>query len=219
MTAGAQQALRRIMETFSETTRFALACNTSSKIIEPIQSRCVILRFERIAGEQVRQMVERVAKLENVLCTPAGLDAIVLTADGDMRQALNNLQAVHYGSNAGEGVTPDSVFRICDQPSPQLLCDILTACSEGRLADACVAMGRLLAMGHAVTDIAVSLFRIGKLNLHKATEANQIDQLRQIAICQATLADGCATPLQLYGLLAHLCRPAIPNDAFSLPIH
>lgn len=53
MTEGAQQAMRRTMEVFSETTRFALACNYSNKIIEPIQSRCAILRYTRLTDAQV----------------------------------------------------------------------------------------------------------------------------------------------------------------------
>ncbi|CAM9780143.1 unnamed protein product, partial [Phaeothamnion confervicola] len=55
MTAAAQQALRRTMEIYSSTTRFALACNISTKIIEPIQSRCAILRFSRLSDEEVRE--------------------------------------------------------------------------------------------------------------------------------------------------------------------
>jgi replication factor C subunit 2/4 len=60
MTAGAQQALRRTMEIYSNTTRFALACNTSSKVIEPIQSRCAIVRFTRVSDEQVLQRLKQV---------------------------------------------------------------------------------------------------------------------------------------------------------------
>lgn len=66
MTSGAQQALRRTMEIYSNTTRFALACNMSNKIIEPIQSRCAILRFAKLTDLEVLKRLIEVCELENV---------------------------------------------------------------------------------------------------------------------------------------------------------
>lgn len=64
MTSGAQQALRRTMEIFSNTTRFAFACNHSNKIIEPIQSRCAIIRFAPLTQEQILQRLMQVIAAE-----------------------------------------------------------------------------------------------------------------------------------------------------------
>lgn len=66
MTEGAQQALRRTMELYSNTTRFALACNYSEKIIEPIQSRCAILRYSRLSDPQILARVIQICKEEKV---------------------------------------------------------------------------------------------------------------------------------------------------------
>ena len=66
MTTGAQQALRRTMEIYSNTTRFALACNTSSKIIEPIQSRCAIVRFSRLTDQEILGRLMVVIQAEKV---------------------------------------------------------------------------------------------------------------------------------------------------------
>ncbi|CAM9731393.1 unnamed protein product, partial [Discosporangium mesarthrocarpum] len=97
MTAAAQQALRRTMEIYSHTTRFALACNISTKIIEPIQSRCAILRFTRLSDEEILLRLQQVCESEGVSSTPEGLEAVIFTAEGDMRNALNNLQSTHSG--------------------------------------------------------------------------------------------------------------------------
>merc|ERR1712241_1336426 len=110
MTEAAQQALRRTMELYSSTTRFALACNSSEKIIEPIQSRCAMLRYSKLSDAQV------LAK---------GLEAIVFTAQGDMRQALNNLQSTHEGFGF---VKSENVFKVCDEPHPLLIKDMLDHC-------------------------------------------------------------------------------------------
>jgi len=74
------------MEIYSNTTRFALACNTSSKVIEPIQSRCAIVRFTRVSDAQLVQRLKFVIEKEGVTYTKEGLEAVVFTADGDMRQ-------------------------------------------------------------------------------------------------------------------------------------
>ena len=66
MTAGAQQALRRTMEIYSNTTRFALACNSSDKIIEPIQSRCAMLRYGKLSDAQILAKIIDICKKEDV---------------------------------------------------------------------------------------------------------------------------------------------------------
>ncbi|KAJ8939296.1 hypothetical protein NQ314_011153 [Rhamnusium bicolor] len=111
MTEGAQQALRRTMEIYSNTTRFALACNYSEKVIEAIQSRCAILRYSRLTDAQVLARVIQICQKENVVYTEDGLEAIVFTAQGDMRQALNNLQSTHNGF--GE-VNSKNVFKFVE---------------------------------------------------------------------------------------------------------
>jgi replication factor C subunit 2/4 len=67
MTGGAQQALRRTMEIYSNTTRFALACNQSNKIIEPIQSRCAVLRYTKLSDEQVLRRLLEICDMEKVI--------------------------------------------------------------------------------------------------------------------------------------------------------
>ena len=67
MTEGAQQALRRTMELYSSTTRFALACNDSEKIIEPIQSRCAVLRFTKLSDAQLLRRLLEVCDAEKVM--------------------------------------------------------------------------------------------------------------------------------------------------------
>jgi replication factor C subunit 2/4 len=82
MTAGAQQALRRTMEIYSSTTRFALACNMSSKIIEPIQSRCAILRYAPLQEQQILARLVEICKAEGVQYTADGIEALIFTAEG-----------------------------------------------------------------------------------------------------------------------------------------
>src|SRR5512136_2909571 len=92
LTSDAQAALRRTMEKFTQTCRFILSCNYSSKIIEPIQSRCAVFRFRPLKAEDVKKYLGDIAQAEKVKLTEDGLEALVYIASGDMRKAINALQ-------------------------------------------------------------------------------------------------------------------------------
>src|SRR5277367_6830959 len=133
MTSGAQQALRRTMEIYSNTTRFAFACNASNKIIEPLQSRCAILRYSRLTDEQIVTRLLQICAAEQVEYNDSGLAALVFSAEGDMRQAINNLQSTAAGFGLVSG---DNVFRVVDSPHPVKVQAMLKACWEGKIDNA-----------------------------------------------------------------------------------
>jgi len=93
LTREAQQALRRTMENFTNTCRFILSCNYSSRILEPIQSRCVIFRFKLLEKKDISEIVRRVAKAEGLTISSDAYDAIYEASEGDCRRAINLLQA------------------------------------------------------------------------------------------------------------------------------
>ncbi|KAL4432809.1 hypothetical protein ABPG77_008135 [Micractinium sp. CCAP 211/92] len=202
MTPGAQQALRRTMEIYSSTTRFALACNTSSKIIEPIQSRCAIVRYSKLSSKELLERLLHVCQAEGVATTEQGLEAVVFTADGDMRQALNNLQATANGFGL---VNPDNVFRVCDQPHPVLVSGVVQHCCEARIDDAYEGMSALCDMGYSASDIITTLFRVVKSS-PGMNEYLKLEYIKQIGFCHMRIGDGVNSRLQLSGLLADLCK-------------
>ncbi|XP_078041375.1 replication factor C subunit RfC4 isoform X2 [Augochlora pura] len=159
MTDGAQQALRRTMEIYSNTTRFALACNNSEKIIEPIQSRCAMLRYGKLSDAQILTKMIEVCAKENISHTEDGLEAIVFTAQGDMRQALNNLQSTYNGFGH---VNSDNVFKVCDEPHPLLVKEMLENCVEGNISKCYSLMEYLWRMGYSAEDLINNIFRVCK---------------------------------------------------------
>ena len=128
MTSAAQQALRRTLELYSNSTHFALACNVSTQIIKPTQSCAAILHYTCFSDEQV------LLHLKQVSYTNDGLEAIIYTPEGDLRNALNNLQATQ--SRFGH-MNQANVFKVCDQPHPTNVKNIIVvACLKGNTSNA-----------------------------------------------------------------------------------
>ncbi|CAM9145175.1 unnamed protein product [Heterosigma akashiwo] len=203
MTGAAQQALRRTMELHTATTRFALACNISTKLIEPIQSRCAILRYSRLTDEQVLRRLQEVCQAESVSYEPGGLEAIIFTAEGDMRNALNNLQATHAGFGF---VDQGNVFKVCDQPHPATVKAILDRCIQGDIMAAKNEMTALYNTGYATTDIISTVFKVCRY--HDMDENVKLEWMKEIGFMHMRIAEGVDSLLQLLGLCARLVRSA-----------
>ncbi|KAL0700183.1 hypothetical protein Bca4012_056305 [Brassica carinata] len=199
MTSGAQQALRRTIEIYSNSTRFALACNTSGKIIEPIQSRCALVRFSRLSDQDILGRLMVVLQAENVPYVPEGLEAIIFTADGDMRQALNNLQATFSGFRF---VNQENVFKVCDQPHPLHVKNMVRNVLESKFDDACHGMKQLYDLGYSPTDVITTLFRI--IKNYDMAEYLKLEFMKETGFAHMRICDGVGSYLQLCGLLAKL---------------
>lgn len=201
MTAGAQQAMRRTMEIFSNTTRFALACNTSSKIIEPIQSRCAILRYSRLSDEELLERILFVCKEEKIPYTKQGVEALLFTADGDMRNAMNNLQSTYSGFGQ---LTDIFVFKVCDTPHPTVLKRVLQHCAEHNCRAAVEEMASLYNQGYSAFDLIGTLFKVCK-NDANLKDDGKLKFIKEIGEAHIRIADGLDSLLQLNGLCAKLC--------------
>jgi len=202
MTSQAQQAMRRTMELYSSTTRFALACNISTKIIEPIQSRCAILRYSRLSDEEITTRLRQVCEAEDVGYAPEGIDAIVFTAEGDMRHALNNLQSTVSGFSY---VSQENVFKVCDQPHPVTVQSILGSCSKKDLYAAIDLLQGLYDSGYSAQDIIGTFFRVCRSD-STMNEDVKLAFVREIGFVHMRIAEGMGSLLQLEGLMAKLCQ-------------
>jgi len=201
MTTAAQQALRMIMSDYTATTRFALACNDSSKIIEAIQSRSAILRFTRLNDEEVMHRLLHVVRSEALEADRKGLEALVFTAEGDMRQAINNLQATAAGFGR---VSFEGVFLVCDQPHPDIIKDIIGYCLQRKFNEAAQRLEVLWVQGYSPFDIMGQIYKVA--STFEMPEPVHLAVMKELAVVRMRLLDGVCTLLQLHGALARLCE-------------
>ena len=200
LTDDAQSALRRTMEQFSDNTRFILSCNYSSKIIDPIQSRCAVFRFSPLSDEAVSGMVREIAAAEEIEVTDAGVDALVYAADGDMRRAINSLQAA---ATTGDVVDEEAVYAITATARPEEIESMVADALDGDFARARSTLDVLLTeTGMAGGDVIDQLHRsVWEFDL---SEREAVRLMERIGEADYRIAEGANEQVQLESLLAAL---------------
>ncbi|HIE63096.1 MAG TPA: replication factor C small subunit [Candidatus Poseidoniales archaeon] len=202
LTPDAQGALRRIMEQNAATCRFILSCNYSSKIIEPIQSRCAIFRFRPIADDQVREMIVSVAEREGINLHPEAADAIVHVSLGDLRKAITSLQVA---ASLDKDVTRELIYETTATAPPEELHGFFLACQQDGFQPARRRLRDLLdRFGLAGTDLVNQLHReLGNVAF--------LDELQKLKVTEAMaetdyrMVEGGGETLQLDAMTAKIC--------------
>ena len=200
MTDDAQQALRRTMERYTETARFILIANYSGKIIEPIQSRCAPFRFTYLPRKEHDAYLERIAESEKVNLLDDGIDAVFEICGGDLRRAVNTLQAA---ASLGKPITSEVVYSVIGRANPVDIREMLKFAMNGDFIGARDNLREMiLKYGLAGSDIIKQVhFEIFRLNIPERWKVKLADVVGEIDF---RLIQGSSEEIQLSALLAKL---------------
>ncbi len=202
LTSDAQAALRRTMERYTATCRFVLSCNYSSKIIEPIQSRCAVFRFKPLTEADVKEYLSSIASHEGIDLKADGLDAICSIAVGDLRKATNMLQVAASTSKA---VDQDTVYESTESIRPSEVNDLLKIALKGNFSGARSKLDDLIVRhGLSGEDIVQAIHRaVFDLPVDEDVKIRLVDRVGE---AEFRIVSGSSDRIQLEALLAHFAN-------------
>ena len=200
MTSDAQQALRRTMERFTETCRFILIANYSGKIIEPIQSRCAPFRFTYLPKEDLMNRLRYIAEQEGARVWNEGINAVLEVSEGDLRRAINTLQAA---ASMRKPINAETVYSVMGRANPADVREMLMLAMRGDFVGARERLREMiLKYGVAGSDIIrqihIEIFRFEIPERWKIKLADAIGEI------DFRLVQGADDEVQLSALLARL---------------
>lgn len=132
LTREAQQALRRTMENYTKTCRFLLSCNFSSKILDPLQSRCAIFRFKPLSEEEIFSLIEQIARREGLTIAADAQRALADIAEGDCRRLENILQSCAV---LQKDITAELVYSMAAVAKPREVKEVLQLAVSGKFPE------------------------------------------------------------------------------------
>jgi replication factor C small subunit len=205
MTSDAQQALRRTMERYTGTCRFVMCANYSGRIIEPIQSRCAPFRFTYLPREEHDCHLNQIAKDEKVKVSAEGLDAIFEVCGGDLRKAINTLQAA---ASLGKPIDAKVVYSITGKAHPADVQKMIKTAMDGNFVEARKQLREMIqkygvAGSDVIRQIHSEIFRA------EIPEEWKIKLVGIVGEVDYRLVEGSDEEIQLSALLAKLVEAGL----------
>jgi len=199
LTSDAQSALRRTIEKYTRICRFILSVNYSSKIIEPIQSRCTVFRFSPIKKENIKDHISMISKSEKLDITEDGLETLIFISRGDLRKAINVLQV---GASTNEKITAELLYETSATAKPEDVKKLIDTALAGnfmsarnQLYDLLIKYG--LSGEDIIKQIHQSIFDIA------IPEESKMRLIEKTGETEFRLIEGSNPHIQLEALLAH----------------
>merc|ERR1711939_854830 len=216
MTSTAQMALRRIMEKYTANTRFCIIANYTHKLSPALLSRCTRFRFSPLKEADIRRLVDLVISQEHINIAPEAVDSLVKLSKGDMRRALNVLQACHAGSRPlpmrgqppikesdvkYELITNDTIYNCIAAPHPDDVRLIMTTMLSTPDVTSCLNAINALksSRGLALADILTAL--ADELQNLEVSAATRVTWLQGLAEIEYRLAGGGSESVQTGGMV------------------
>ncbi|MBI4149667.1 replication factor C small subunit [Candidatus Woesearchaeota archaeon] len=200
LTREAQQALRRTMENYTSTCRFILSANYSSKIIDPIQSRCTFFRFAPLAKEDITAIIDRISSQEGLQVTAPAKEALFEASGGDCRRAENLLQAA---ASLHTSITEEVVFSIASLAEPKEIDEVLQLCLANKFIEARSKLLKvMLQYGLSGLDVIKQIQKeLWEISLDNTKKMHLIEKCGEI---EFRLTEGSDQFIQLEALLSQI---------------
>lgn len=198
LTTEAQHALRRTMEKYAATTRFILSANYASKILEPIQSRCVVLRFRPLKEDEMEVYIKRIAKGEKLKVDERAIKALIYVSEGDLRKLTNVMQGVAALSDT---ITEANIYDIAARARPKEIISMLTYALSGDFVNARNELNTLiLSYGMSGEDVLLQCYKEA-LNLD-VSDKLKLRIISTIGDYNFRIIEGANDRIQLEAMLA-----------------
>ncbi|MFP4117809.1 MAG: replication factor C small subunit [Candidatus Woesearchaeota archaeon] len=205
LTREAQQALRRTMENYTRTTRFILSCNFSSKIIDPIQSRCAIFRFRKLPKDKIMTIIDEISEIEKLNVTEDGKEALFLASEGDCRRLKNLMQSC---ASITDTIDEKSVFSLAAIARPEEIKKLMAKAYEGDFKGSReLLLSTMLDYGLSGLDIIRQIQ--GSVMAMDINEKMKLKLIEKCAQTEFRIVEGSDEFVQLEGLLAYCAQMSL----------
>ncbi len=198
LTNDAQSALRRTIEKYTRICRFILSVNYSSKVIEPIQSRCTVFRFSPIKPDDIKKYMRIIAQKEKLEITKDGLETLIFISKGDLRKAINILQV---GASTNDKITAELLYETTSTAKPDDIKKLINTALEGKfMAARNILYDLLIQYGLSGEDVVKQIHQtIYDLSIPDESKINLIERTGETDF---RITEGSNAHIQLESLLA-----------------
>ena len=206
LTREAQQALRRTMENYTTTCRFILSCNYSSKIIDPIQSRCTVFKFKPLQEKDIHDIIKIISKAEKIVIEPDAEEALMRVCEGDCRRLENILQAA---SAITKTIKEKDVFELASVARPKEIVAVLESCAkQDFLAAKKKLLDTMLQFGLSGMDIVSQVQKEIWSSALPLPARAKLEMVKACGEAEFRMVEGSDEFIQLEALIAVFCSIA-----------